>query len=346
MGNIDLLDIADHFTVDEKDKITTIKSSGAHLLDLINDLLDVSSIDSKHLNLEKRTFDLFEVLEDCYKQCRGLVKNKSLDFILDCQDEAQKLVGDQRRIKQVIINLVSNAIKFIPAGYIKLKQHIKTVANNFCYFEIVVEDSGIGIPNDKKEFVFEKFNQVDSSLTRENDGIGLGLSIVREIIEEMGGNVTLKSKLKHGTTFTINLSLPIAINQTKINTFDYSGCRILLIEDNLVNMKVATTMLERINCVVDVAENGKEALEKFENHEYDIILTDISLPDIDGCEVTERMRKQNKSIPIIAITAHKNPEIKRKAFESGVDDILNKPLTQDILYEKLFSWYKHSSSVR
>jgi PAS domain S-box-containing protein len=338
LGNIDLLKEATNLTEAQREYLTIVGASGSHLLSLINELLDISTLESGKMVLDIQVFSIKELLEDIYHQNKVIAENKGLQLILDIDDKTPEVLGDSKRLKQIIINLIGNAIKFTARGTIKIEQSIANLTNENCNLIIKVKDSGIGIPDGKLDYIFEKFSQIDGGLTRNKDGFGLGLAISREIIEAMQGTISVYSQIKKGTTFTVNLTLPLTQNNTSSTTHLAKPCNVLLIEDNIINQKVAVAMLTKIKCSVDVVENGHTALEKFANNHYDIVLTDISLPDIDGCEVTKLIRQQNKDIPIIALSAHTNLEIKRAAFDAGVNDFLSKPITQDTLSEKIYTW--------
>lgn len=338
LGNTELLEDAENITILQKDTLNSIETSGKHLLSLIDELLDIATLESGRIELEQKTFVLNDMLQNVYKQCSIIANKKGLPLYLDCNEKPQHVVGDEKRLKQIIINLVSNAAKFTHSGHIIIKLTLINTSDKKCTFQINVIDTGIGIADDKLDYIFEKFNQVDDGLAGRSDGFGLGLAISREIIEKMNGHIKVVSKVNHGTSFTIELTLPNITEQPNTENKEFLSRHILLIEDHPINQKVAVAMLQKLNCSVDCATDGNTALKMFKNNRYDLILTDISLPDIDGCEVTRRIRSENADIPIIAVTAHTNSATKRTVYESGANDLINKPIVQAVLKEKLLAW--------
>lgn len=341
LGNTELLEGAKNISTEQHDKINLIKSSGQHLLSLINELLDIATLESGKINLEQSPLSLTRLVNEIFKECAVIAEQKNLQLKYEYDENIPDIIGDKKRLKQIIINLVSNAIKFTQSGWIKISLKQIKIHNSTLTFDICVTDTGVGIPEDKQDFIFDKFNQVDDGLAGRSEGFGLGLAISREIIEAMGGNIVVSSRLNKGSTFTINLTLPI--HQSTENKTDASAmphqCHILVVEDHPINLKVVVSMLDRLNCTYDSAVDGKSALSLAKNNYYDLILTDISLPDIDGCEVARSIREDNQETPIIAVTAHTNADTKREVYTSGINDIIHKPITQKILQEKISAWH-------
>lgn len=249
------------------------------------------------------------------------------------------LKGDSVRLKQILINLLNNAIKFTEKGFVKLNIDLIKLDNDFVNLSFSVKDSGIGIPEDKKDKLFKTFSQLDSSITRKYGGTGLGLAITSQLIKLMGGNISVESVVNEGSTFSFNLIFKLSQNKqikqqtapkNDIKTCKYKNLKILLVEDNFINRKLIVSVLEKINVKVDTAENGFQAVEKFKTNNYNLILMDLQMPDMDGFEVTKIIRNTNtencKTIPIIALTAHILKEYKDKAFETGMNDFISKPV--------------------
>jgi len=266
------------------------------------------------------------------------------------------LKGDSVRLKQILINLLNNAIKFTEKGFVKLNIDLKNLDNDFVDLSFSVKDSGIGIPENKKDKLFKTFSQLDSSITRKYGGTGLGLAITSQLIKLMGGNINVESIINKGSAFNFNLIFKLSqnkqvkqqvISKNDIKTCKYKNLKILLVEDNFINRKLIVSILEKINVKVDTAENGFQAVEKFKNNKYNLILMDLQMPDMDGFEVTKIIRNTNtencKTIPIIALTAHILKEYKDKAFETGMNDFISKPVKINTLYSALEKWIDFSN---
>lgn len=345
LGNVDLLIDSNNLTEKQHVRLNSIASSGEHLFSLINELLDCSILESGKNDLTKAEFSLNDMLQDIYNQYSAISQKKNIPLYIDCDEKCPPVIGDEKRLKQIIINLVGNAIKFTQKGHIRIILKILTHDQMQLDLQITVQDTGVGIPEDKQEYIFEKFNQLDDGLGGSAQGFGLGLAICREIIEQMQGNIKIQSKLNKGTNFIVNLSLPAANPQSqKTGLIQDLSYKILVVEDHPINQMVVVAMLEKMNCSVATAADGYAALELFEPNKFDLILTDISLPDMDGNQLVQLIRKQDKAIPIIAITAHTNAEVKRAAYDAGVNDVMNKPISQKTLQEKLLRWHQASST--
>ena len=338
LGNLAILK-NHHSDTENQESIHNIELSSKHLLSLIKDLLDSTALAAGNINIESEPFDLATTLTDVHHELLALAKAKSLNFTTTIdQNIPPTLLGDARRIRQILINIIGNAIKFTHSGEIKLKAKLIAVKDSSCEIKICISDTGIGIPSNKFDVIFEKFKQIDSSYSRQNEGFGLGLTICREIIEKMHGTIQVTSQLNQGSQFNINLPLSLPNN----DVISIKNCRILLIEDNLINQTVALHMLKAAGCITEVAKDGKEALEKFDQHHYDLILSDLSLPDMDGFAIARYIRQKNHIIPIVAVTAHSNEESRIEAFESGMNDVICKPFTAKSLLEKISTFYKET----
>lgn len=332
LGNLEILKNHSIGTSEQDDCIHNIELSSRHLLSLVKDLLDISALTTGRIELDPEPFDLTTTLQDIYNELLTLTQNKGLQFNIKVDSRIpSRLLGDVRRIRQIIINIIGNAIKFTRSGEIKLTTKLIKLNDTICEVNITISDTGIGIPTNKLDIIFEKFKQIDSSYSRQNEGFGLGLAICKEIVGKMDGTIQVSSKLNEGSQFSINL--PFAIHKNKL--VPIKNCHVLLIEDNLINQTVALHFLKAAGCTSDVANNGKEALEKFTQHHYNIILSDLSLPDIDGFAIARYVRNKNPTIPIIAITAHSDDETRLAALGAGMNAVLHKPLTAQSLIEKI-----------
>ncbi len=341
-------------TFDQQSDILTLKSSAETLLKILNDILDFSKIEVGKLDLENIAFNLRKELSDFFKLSRSVAVQKNIDFefFID-QGIPEYIFGDPLRIKQIVMNLVNNAIKFTSKGHVKVNILALSTTENLVNLKIEVIDSGVGIPKNKLDDIFLAFNQADSSTTRKYGGTGLGLSICAQLAHLMGGAIYVNSLLGQGSTFVFTVTLHVTsqsivdqslliINENKKFKIEKKQLKILLAEDNLINKKITFTFLKRLGHLVDVADNGRIAVEMFEADNYDLILMDIQMPEVSGFEATFAIREIEKKssghIPIIALTAHALVGDKEKCLDSGMDDYLTKPLSYEGL-EKSLSKY-------
>ncbi|MDA8418580.1 MAG: ATP-binding protein [Desulfobacteraceae bacterium] len=335
---------------EQADYARTIKQSGDGLLSLINDILDFSKIEAGRLDILREPFSLADLVCNVEAMFQKTARDKGVAF--RCQLASglpAEVVGDGHRIKQVLINLAGNAMKFTPAGEVAIE--VDTLAGDRLRF--LVRDTGIGIPSDKQAAIFEKFTQADGSITRNYGGTGLGLAITCQLVGLMGGNVTMASEVGQGSVFGFTLHLPSAAPRTaKAETAAEAtssvrlGLRVLLVEDNPVNQKLATVLLKREGCEVTLAEDGVKALEALAGQGFDLILMDLQMPNLDGLEATRRIRAleagpgradyqglagRRGPVIIVGLSAHARPEDALEARGAGMDDFLVKPIVRDKL---------------
>ncbi|MFN8693625.1 MAG: ATP-binding protein, partial [Holosporales bacterium] len=338
---------------------TVIKSADA-LLELIDDILDFSKIEAGKIELESIPFNLASLCEDVCKIMRFKAVEKGIELVLDADTTANTpLRGDPNRIRQIVLNLVNNAIKFTPSGSVRLSLDIQEREDSLQRCRLEVTDTGIGIPADKTELIFNKFSQADQSTARKFGGTGLGLSICKELTALMGGTLGVNSTIGKGSTFWVEIELPRHLERREnAEIYDAAkekelrnlqGLRVLLAEDSTINQTVAKAMLEKYRCVVSFASDGHEAVKKATTELFDLILMDCQMPEMDGYEATELIRSfetQNKRIktPIIALTAHAMTGDKDKCFEAGMDDYLSKPLRRADLESLLHKWGRKNAA--
>jgi CheY-like chemotaxis protein/anti-sigma regulatory factor (Ser/Thr protein kinase) len=258
------------------------------------------------------------------------------------------LIGDARRIRQVLLNLLSNAIKFTEQGSVQVSVTCLKDMGEQALICITVKDSGLGISEDKLDFIFEKFSQIDSAYNRKNQGIGLGLAITKELVEKMGGLITVKSTLGKGSEFGFTLPLQLdneekleckSQDKMKKRRVQSEQLKILVVEDNPINQKVARILLEEQGCRVSLANDGAEALTQlFNDPGFSLIFMDIGLPDSNGFDIVKTIREREslKDIPIIAMTAHILERDRERCFAVGMNDIIAKPILQEHLIEVLY----------
>ncbi|PIP81288.1 MAG: hypothetical protein COW84_00695 [Gammaproteobacteria bacterium CG22_combo_CG10-13_8_21_14_all_40_8] len=334
-------------TVQQQGYVSTIVSSSRSLLEIINQILDLSKIEAGKLELEVHPFSL----QNCVKEVIGLMEANAQSKGIELKSEfgntvPQMLLGDSARFRQIIINLLGNAIKFTQSGSIRVAVQCLKLAELKADLEISIIDTGIGIDADKLEGIFDAFNQGSSGTTRKFGGTGLGLAVTKQLVEIMGGRISVSSELHKGTTFTINMALPIVLNETIVKpipanasqTTDQSmkqgNHKVLLVEDNIVNQKVAEALLKRMGLLVTIAANGKLAVELCQDELFDVILMDCQMPEMDGYEATLSIRSgagQNVQTPIIAMTANAMSGDKEKCLAVGMNDYLTKPVNNQAL---------------
>lgn len=328
-----------------------ISLASRNLIVLINDVLDVSKIESGKLELEQKPFSIKQLLEDVVKLQASSASEKNLKLFSVIDHEIPELVlGDQTRLLQILINLVSNAIKFTDAGgNIELKVSAEAIDENEVSLLFVVKDTGIGIEECKLKDIFKRFTQAETSTARKYGGTGLGLNIVKMLVELHKGKISVESEMGVGSKFSFAIKYPIpksnggentliGSNHDKIEKLD--GINILLVEDNRQNQLLASTLIERNNGFVDLAENGQEAIEKLKSKRYDIILMDLQMPTMNGFEATEIIRKEvDTQIPIIACSAHSLVGEKSKCLQVGMNDYIIKPYSESELVNTLKTYY-------
>jgi PAS domain S-box-containing protein len=330
--------------------IDTLKVSADNMMDLINDLLDFSKIEADAFELEQVEFNLAEQVEKAISVMNVKAREKGLKLYVHFSPIAnRRYVGDPLRLHQVIINLLSNALKFTERGSIEVSIEGRPGADTKTMnLTIKVLDTGIGIAPDKIETIFERFTQADSSITRRYGGSGLGLSICQGIVEKMGGTIKAESKLGHGATFIVQIPLTISESTSTVESFSATIAPnvpitekdVLLVEDYEPNILVTSALLERLNLNYHVARNGYEALKAFGHGNFDVILMDVQMHDLDGLEATRRIRKLENErgldrTPIIAMTAHVREQDKALCIEAGMDDFLPKPFNPAELAQKI-----------
>lgn len=342
------------------------KNSAEALLDLINDILDLSKIESGKMVLERIDFNLDEIIEESISILSTRIREKGLKVNKNIDDNALIfLKGDPKRIRQVLINLLSNAVKFTEKGGITISVSTKEKDTNKYEVMVSVSDTGIGIPVDRMNVLFEPFSQADSSHTRKYGGTGLGLAICKEFVSMMGGRIGVDSQVGHGSKFYFTLMMekgdrekilqPDMLQESRrqigeeeqsddkvpVTKEERGKFKLLLAEDNFINQKVALRILSEAGYYADPVMNGKEAVEAVAGKDYDLVLMDVQMPEMDGFTATKTIREskhERKGIPIIAITAHALLGDREKCIEAGMNDYLSKPINAEALIMKLDKW--------
>ena len=338
----------------------TAYRSGKMLLSIIDDILDFSKIEAKKLKLQNNPFFLDEVIEDVRQMLSEQARQKHITLLIDmAQDVPNALLGDDSRLRQILVNLLGNAIKFTNHGKVQIQ--ISRMEDNakFAVLRFLVIDTGIGISHEKLTRIFDQFTQVDGSSTRQFGGTGLGLAITKQLVELMEGEIRVNSELGLGTTFSVGIrfdkqsiradeyvakgidsSIEKSILLSKSQRKDEVR-RLLLVEDNPVNQEVAISMLEQLGHMVTVANNGKEAVLAVNSDRYDLILMDCFMPVMDGFEASREIRKSgngNNDIPIIALTADVQKGTQELCKNAGMNDYLSKPVSIRKLQSTITKW--------
>lgn len=333
---------------EQRDFLNVIKKSSDSLLILMNDILDLSKIKAGKLRIENIDFRLRETLEQTISTFRVLINEKRLTLRISVDlNVPDSLTGDPHRLNQILNNLLSNAIKFTSKGEIKLEITAVSQDSNYVNLSFSVSDTGIGIPKEKLEYIFESFSQAETGTSRKFGGSGLGLSITKKLIELQNGSIDVTSETEKGTSFTFSIKYQIAAHKVekqfgnkKQDSFveeGLSGKKILVVEDNEANQKVIYHLLNKAGIETDLADNGKVAIQLLEDgFEYDLIIMDLQMPEMDGFETTIYIREKLRlEIPIIAMTASALRNEKIKCLELGMNEYLNKPFIPSDLFRHL-----------
>ena len=334
----------------QRDLIQKIDNSAKTLLGIINNILDLSKIEAGKLELEEIEFKLHKVIDSSISLLQFKMEEKNLTFELDYDSNISTLYyGDSLRLSQILTNLLSNAVKFTDSGTISLC--INRVANN--RFQFKVSDTGRGLSPKEQKSIFQAFTQADGTTTRNHGGTGLGLTISKQLVEMMNGKIWVESILGQGSSFIFEIDLvelpdnlpkePSVVIVEEENPLEKDinalvGKRILVAEDNFINQEIILGLLENSKIEIDIAEDGEEAIELHKNNSYNLILMDIQMPVLDGYSAAEEIRKIDKEIPIIAITASAMKEDIEMSLKVGMNDHLNKPIDVNKLYEILLRY--------
>ncbi|MFH0953496.1 MAG: CHASE4 domain-containing protein [Verrucomicrobiota bacterium] len=318
-----------------------------NVVGLLNELLDTAKIEAGKLTLEEVPFELPAFVEEIGSIMGDRAMQKGLVFKLDLEQGLPiRVVGDPYRIRQILINLLGNALKFTKEGSVTLAVKVLATQHDQAHLHFLVRDTGIGIPADKQGRVFQRYVQTDASTARKFGGTGLGTSIARELVEMMGGEIGFESKEGQGSTFWFKLKLKTGeklADEASAGWAVAPGGRVLLVEDYVTSQQVASAHLQAAGYTVDVAGTGAEALAKLKETRYDVVLSDVQLPDTSGNELTRRIRAgpaPASGLPIVAVTADASAEARRRCLDAGMNDVLVKPLRRDTLQASVAYWIR------
>ena len=340
-----------------REMLDTVKYSADHLLGIINDILDFSKIESGKVTIEKINFRPRLLVENLMKVMQFKANEKGIDFKLDWDDKIPKnLVGDKVKLNQVLTNLLGNAFKFTDKGFVELKvKNAGPESGKKVNIEFTVSDSGIGIPANKLNSVFQSFTQSAQSITRKFGGTGLGLTITKRLVELQGGTISVKSEESKGSAFVVTLAYDVAqsgaTGHKQVLIKDHKGLkgkRILIVEDNQVNQFVAVKILKNWGIESMICENGVEAIDLLSQDSFDLILLDLHMPLMDGYETCTRIRDvkskvKNHDVPVIALSADAFTENRQRIHDVGMDDFTTKPINQTELYDKMYALLKNNA---
>jgi CheY-like chemotaxis protein/two-component sensor histidine kinase len=341
--------VAEELTNQQSDYLSIIRDSGKSLLDLINDILDFSKVEAGQLDIEIVECDLGKLLNSVESMMCSVAMKKDIGFkVIRNESLPEHILTDSIRLRQCLINLINNAIKFTENGHVHVNVSIQLTEEERPLLRFDIEDTGIGIPENKQEAIFDSFTQADSSTTRKFGGTGLGLTITKQLTELLGGQLSVSSQTGIGSVFSLTVPVDHVVSQelqhesegddqencnfNDLETDRFSGS-ILVAEDSATNQMLTRILLEKMGFEVTIAEDGEVAVTKASSQDYDIILMDIQMPNMNGYEATEALRDKGVTIPIIALTANAMKGDEDKCIAAGCDHYLSKPIDSTELAE-------------
>lgn len=345
----------------QQDYLRAVRNSSEHLLSTVNDILDFQKIEAGKLTIEKIPFKVDHAIKDVFDSLKLKADAKNLYFSYSIEEKIKKitLLGDPFRLKQILFNLVSNAVKFTDEGYVKISCYARSVSGQRCLITIDVEDTGIGIPEEKAHYIFEGFSQADATTTRKYGGTGLGLSISKKLVEMQEGKINLESTPGRGSLFSIEI--PYEVTERDLtkpvhkmpdhlpHTSSLEGKQVLIVDDDKFNASLACTILEKWNMACEIASNGKDAIQLIKQNNYSIVITDLNMPEMSGIDLTRAVRamadQAKASVPIIALTATVSKREQKHLINSGMNDLLIKPFKEADLYHKIIHYFEGKPTI-
>ncbi|MCG8488533.1 MAG: ATP-binding protein [Chromatiales bacterium] len=349
MGFTELLQ-EEHLDQKHNHYVSQIGKAAKSLLHIVNDILDITSIESGQISLNEEPFSLHTEMEEILAIMRPIAERKNLALKLCIDDQLQKrLYGDANRLRQIVSNLISNAIKYTESGYVSLNIKLLKSGSKRVWLRFEVEDTGIGIAEDGLSTIFDNFTRVENFETRKTEGAGLGLAIVKSLVLKMNGELDVSSRLNEGSCFSLELPLKVCAKDDFCLQPPRTACiteqqrqnfHVLVVDDNEINRMLLCAFLAKLGNPYAVASNGYEALAQIRNNRFDVVLMDIQMPDISGMDVASRLRAESTTIPIlIATTAHAFPEQHQTILDAGFSDLLTKPVGMEELEKTLTHAY-------
>jgi PAS domain S-box-containing protein len=332
--------------------LDNIDKAGKHLLGVIDSILDMSKIEANKLFLKEEEFNIGDIVTEVTSVTSGLAHAKGLSMVTETSPYPNNLIGDATRLKQGLLNYVSNAVKHTDVGNITIRTCVEDGSEDTAHVRFEVQDTGEGIKTEDAKRLFSSFEQVDSTSTRKHGGTGLGLAITKSLAKLMGGDAGVDSTPGVGSTFWFSVRLkkaevvdvnniqPNGASTIELLSTIYRDYRILVVEDDPLNLEVIRTLLNHVIHHIDTASDGRHAVECASNINYDLILMDMQMPNMDGLEATRRIRQlpNGSVIPIIALTGNAFDDDKSKCIEAGMNDFLTKPVDMDVLYSTTLKW--------
>lgn len=356
VGMIDLTLLSD-LKNDQRENLEIAKSCANSLLEIINDILDFSKLEAGKMVIENVNFKIRELIEETIQAHSLEAANKGLELNYQFASRIpQNLVGDPNRLQQILNNLLNNAIKFTEKGEVLFSVKLVEEIENFVEIKFSVKDTGIGISKENVKELFKSFNQIDNSITKKFGGTGLGLVISKQLVDMLGGKMWVESEEEKGSTFYFTIKFKKSndnikdLKENKVVVEDNKQFRVLLVEDNKINQTVTYKMLMEKRYLVDVAGNGYDAIELHKKNVYDVILMDIHMPEMDGIEVTRRIResekKSNRYTPIIVVTAYALEGDRERFLAKGMDEYICKPIKMEQLFNKINQVVSNNNKVK
>ncbi|UQD56515.1 hybrid sensor histidine kinase/response regulator [Flavobacterium sp. K5-23] len=344
---------------DQRQSVEAIKTAGNNLMIIINDILDFSKIEANKMTFEAVDFSLSKLVNSVIELLSPVSNDKKIKLISHINPQIEDvIIGDPTRLSQILINLVGNAIKFTDKGYVELIVDSENAPDIETSIRFTVVDTGIGIEQKKIDLIFESFNQASNETSRKFGGTGLGLTITRRLIELQGGTITVKSEISKGSEFSFAIQykkgqkniIESSNNDNKPLSSEFlKDIKILLVEDNMLNQLLAVKVFQKWNKEIDIADNGLIAIDKINSNNYDIILMDVQMPEMDGNELTSYIRSNmgmKANVPIIALTAHATVGEEMRCLNNGMNDYLSKPFDFKVLLEKLRKSLSNSGKIK
>ncbi|MFP4042285.1 MAG: response regulator, partial [Bacteroidales bacterium] len=337
--------------------VDIINGRANHLLQIINDILDLSKIESDQLLISEEEFNLNQFLNEIYTVISNELKQagkSDLDLYLKngLKEDDANIVSDKTRLQQILFNLLNNAVKYTREGFVEFGYRMQD--GKWGDLEFFVRDTGIGIEEDKQNVIFDRFRQSDESKTREFGGAGLGLSISKGLVGKLGGQMWVNSEYGKGSVFYFTIPFKYKNEKDKIVTlqnnnfsmsYNWENIQILVVEDDMLSSKFLEAILEDTGASIVFTKDGNDALEEVKNNKVDIVLMDIQLPGMSGNETTRQIKEINMNIPVIAQTAHAMAEDKSKSMDAGCDDYLTKPIDMQVLLDKMDTLLKKYEKI-
>ncbi|MGB0869044.1 MAG: response regulator [Flavobacteriales bacterium] len=344
LTSILIRDEKNKLSLNGQDVLDSLKSSGDYLLNLINDVLEISKIDADKIVLENNPFNMEQLVENVQSSLQFNIDRKNIEFITKVDPEIPEvLLGDSMRVSQVLINLVGNALKFTHSGFVKINVTQLEETQSYTEIKFEIEDTGIGIPIEKRKLIFDKFSQIQN-IKSNLQGTGLGLSIVKEVLIKLNSEIHLKSEINKGSKFWFIIKFNKSVNsivesQSNMLNFKFeekvNNKKILIVDDNEINLIVTKHLLESHNFKIETSKDGEEAIKTLKHHEFDLVLMDLHMPKMDGIEATKIIRSQNVQIPIILLTASNVHSTWGDYENIGFNDFVSKPYDKYLFLSKI-----------